>query len=115
MIHRRKQRGVASLLWPTQPVSALTYRNTRGATQHADEISGVVGGVNQSRHSFILRWTSGGSNYEQTFAVSPATVFKNGSWSNMRKGVRITIEGRSDTVESVPCSGSIRTTSPFVV
>jgi hypothetical protein len=92
---------VALLLWQIQPVFALTYRNTMGATQHTDQITGIVGGVNQSRHSFSLRWTTGGSSYEQTFVVSPATVFKNGSWSNMKKGVRITIEGRSDTVETV--------------
>jgi hypothetical protein len=92
---------VALLLWQIQPVLALTYRNTMGATQHANQISGIVGAVNQSRRSFSLRWTTGGSSYEQTFVVSPATVFKNGSWSNMKKGVRITIEGQSDTVETV--------------
>jgi hypothetical protein len=92
---------VALFLWQVQPVLALTYRNTMGATQHTNQIVGVVSAVNQSRRSFLLRWTTGGSSYEQTFVVNPATVFKNGSWSNMKKGIRISIEGRSDTVETI--------------
>jgi hypothetical protein len=72
-----------------------------GATQSANQISGVVGGVNQSRHSFSLRWTTGGSSYEQTFVVGPATVFKNGSWTDLKKGVQIKIQGKSDTVDTV--------------
>jgi hypothetical protein len=93
--------AVALLLWPIQPVCALTFRNSMGAIEHANQISGIVGAVNQNRRSFLLRWTTGGSSYEQTFVLGPATVFKNGSWSNMKKGVRISIEGRSDTVETV--------------
>jgi hypothetical protein len=92
---------VALLLWPTLPVRALTYRNSMGATQHADQISGIVDAVNQSRHSFSLRWTSDGSSYEQTFVVAPTTGFKNGSWTDMKKGAHVKIAGRSDTVETV--------------
>lgn len=92
---------VAWLLSPIQPVSALTFRDTMGGTQHANQISGVVGGVNQSRHSFSLRWTTGGSSYEQTFVLGPATVFKNGSWADLKKGAHVTIEGKSDAVETV--------------
>ena len=72
-----------------------------GATQRADQISGIVGGVNQSRHSFSLRWTTGGSSYEQTFVVGPGTVFKHGSWTDLKKGAQIKIEGKSDTVDTV--------------
>jgi hypothetical protein len=89
------------LLWSIQPVRALTFTNPMGGVQHANEITGTVISVNQRARSFALRWTTGTSSYEQTFAVRDATVYKNGSWAGIKKGVRVKIEGKSDGVDMV--------------
>jgi hypothetical protein len=89
------------LLWPIQPVRALTFTNPMGGVQHANEISGTVISVNQRARSLALRWTMGTSSYEQTFVVREATIYKNGSWADIKKGVHVKIEGKSDAVDTV--------------
>ena len=50
------------------------------------------------KHSHrISRAAFGEIRAEQTFVVGPATVLRNGSWADLKRGADATIEGQSDT------------------
>ena len=65
--------------------------------------------VNQGNRSFTLHW-EGGTNgevgtrkysYQCTFKATNATVYKSGSWSDVKVGAHVKIKGEGQTVDSV--------------
>jgi tetratricopeptide (TPR) repeat protein len=40
-------------------------------------------------------------SYEDTYRVTEGTVYKNGSWADMKTGIRVSITGHSDVADTV--------------
>jgi hypothetical protein len=82
---------------------AISIRNSRGAILEKRSLSGTVSHVDQKRRSFTLTWRGKGllkmerywPIYEEEYQVTEGTVYKNGSWARMQKGVHLRIAGRS--------------------
>jgi len=62
-----------------------------------------VSQVNQKRRSFTLTWRGKGMlkmerywpSYQEEYEVTDGTVYKNGSWAKIQKGVHLRIAGQS--------------------
>ena len=82
---------------------AISIQNSRGAILERRSLSGTVSHVDQKRRSFTLTWRRKGMlkmerywpSYEEDYQVSDSTVYKNGSWDKMQKGVHVRIAGQS--------------------
>jgi hypothetical protein len=87
----------------TTNASAISIRNARGAILERKSLSGTVSHVDQERRSFTLTWRGKGllkmerywPNSEEEYQVTEGTVYKNGSWAKMQKGVHVRIAGQS--------------------
>jgi tetratricopeptide (TPR) repeat protein len=88
---------------------AIMIRKQNGSAVEATYISGRVTHVDQNRRSFTVHWQLKGflkmehyyPSYEETYRVTEGTVYKNGSWANMKKGTYVRITGHSDVVDTV--------------
>jgi hypothetical protein len=82
---------------------AISIRNSRGAILERKSLSGTVSHVDQKRRSFTLTWRGKGllkmerywPSYEEEYQVTAGTVYRNGSWDKMQKGVHVRIAGQS--------------------
>jgi len=82
---------------------AIGFRNRNGAVIEIGNISGTVSHVDQNRHSFTLTWRGKGMlkmerywpSYREDYHVTDGTVYKNGSWANIQKGIYLRIVGHS--------------------
>jgi hypothetical protein len=82
---------------------AISIRNRSGAILERRRLSGTVSHVDQKGHSFTLTWRGKGMlkmerywpSYEEQYQVTDGTVYKNGSWAKMQKGVHLRIAGHS--------------------
>jgi hypothetical protein len=74
---------------------AIAIRNPRGAVIEVGHLSGTVSRVDESRHSFTITWQGkvmlkmerSWPSYLEDYQVTDGTVYKNGSWANLQKGV----------------------------
>jgi tetratricopeptide (TPR) repeat protein len=88
---------------------AIMIRKLNGTALEVGYISGTVGHVEQKQHSFSLRWQGKGLtqmehhyfSYEETYRITGGTVYKNGSWADMKNGIRVRITGHSDVADTV--------------
>jgi hypothetical protein len=96
--------AVALLLaGPLTNAHAISIRNARGAILERRSLSGTVSHVDQKRRSFMLTWRGKGMlkmerywpSYEEEYQVTVGTVYKNGSWAKMQKGIHLRIAGHS--------------------
>lgn len=93
--------------------AALTTVNGNGKAVHSQSLSGSVINADQGRHSITLSWwhkwtnkhgTNRTESLQASFKVADGVVFKNGSWSNIVKGVKVVITGQGDLVEQIEIS-----------
>jgi tetratricopeptide (TPR) repeat protein len=88
---------------------AIVIHKLNGTEVEVGYVSGTVSNVDQDRHSFTLRWQGKGLtkmehyyfSYDQAFRVTDGTVYKNGSWADMKKGIRVRITGHSDVADTI--------------
>jgi hypothetical protein len=88
---------------------AIIVRNRIGAVLERDHVSGRVSHLDQKRYSFTLTWQGKGLtkmehyyfSYEQIYRVTDGTVYKNGSWADLRKGIHVRVTGHSDVADTV--------------
>jgi tetratricopeptide (TPR) repeat protein len=88
---------------------AIIIRKLNGTALEVGYVFGTVGHVDQKQHSFSLRWQGKGLtkmeyhyfSYEETYRVTGGTVYKNGSWADMKNGIRARITGHSDVADTV--------------
>jgi tetratricopeptide (TPR) repeat protein len=88
---------------------AITIKKLNWAAMETAYVSGTVTHVDQNRHSFTLRWQGKGLtkmehhyfSYEQNYRVTDGTVYKNGSWADIKNGIRVRISGHSDVADTV--------------
>jgi hypothetical protein len=87
----------------------IMVRNRNGAAVERGHVSGRVGRLDQNGHSFTLSWQGKGLtkmeyyhfSYEQTYRVTEGTIYQNGSWADMKKGIRVRIRGHADVADTV--------------
>jgi hypothetical protein len=87
----------------TTNAPAISIRNPRGAILERKSLSGTVSHVDQKRHSFTLTWRGRGMlkmerywpSYQEEYQVTDGTVYKNGSWAKIEKGIHLRIAGHS--------------------
>ena len=93
---------------------AIMIRKLNGGAVEVSSVSGTVTHVDQNRRSFTLHWQLKGllkmehyyPSYEDTYRVSEGTVYKNGSWGDMKTGIRVRITGHSDVADTVEFAAS---------
>ena len=93
---------------------AIIIRKPFGNTVEVPYVSGKVTHVDQDRRSFTVHWQSKGlfpmehyyPSYEDTYRVTEGTVYKNGSWADMKTGIRVRITGHSDVADTVEFTAS---------
>ena len=93
---------------------AIMIRKFNGGAVEVSSVSGTVTHVDQNRRSFTLHWQLKGllkmehyyPSYEDTYRVSEGTVYKNGSWGDMKTGIRVRITGHSDVADTVEFAAS---------
>jgi hypothetical protein len=105
--------AAAVLLCSMDCVHGLTYYGSKGNAKFSDHIRGTISYVDRNKRFFRIhwsgvnknpggRWGSSGWSNEATFRVTDQTVYKNGSWDDMKKGVQVRIAGQSgDVVDRV--------------
>lgn len=102
--------AVVFLLSSSESAYSLTVLGLYGQEKHKHIVRGTVVNIDEARRSFTLQWKGGKGDkmgdyslgYKCTFRVTDATVYTNGSWADMKKGVRVSIKGESnDAVERV--------------
>jgi hypothetical protein len=80
---------------------AIMIRKLNGTTVEVGSLFGTVTHVDQNRRSFTIHWQLKGllkmehyyPSYEDTYRVTEGTVYKNGSWADMKTGIRVSITG----------------------
>lgn len=104
----RKLIAATLLLWLMGSAHALTVLDYNGNMRDQAHIRGSVTYVDQNKRCFKLHWSgvskklgSHSFSWEQTFRVTDGTVYQNGSWADMKKGIRVRITGQSDVVDTV--------------
>ena len=88
---------------------AIVIRKPNGTEVEVGYVSGTVTNVDQNRHSFTLHSQGKGllrmeyyhPSYEQAYRVTDGTVYKNGSWADIKKGIGVRIAGHSDVADTV--------------
>ena len=93
---------------------AIMIRKLNGTTVEVKSLYGTVTHVDQNRRSFTLQWQLKGllpmehfyPSYEDTYRVTEGTVYKNGSWAEMKTGIRVRITGHSDVADTVEFTAS---------
>jgi hypothetical protein len=88
---------------------AIMIRKLNGTTVEVGSLFGTVTHVDQNRRSFTIHWQLKGllkmehyyPSYEDTYRVTEGTVYKNGSWADMKTGIRVSITGHSDVADTV--------------
>lgn len=88
---------------------AIMIRKLNGTPVEVRSLFGTVTHVDQNRRSFTLHWQLKGllnmehyyPSYEDTYRVTEGTVYKNGSWADMKTGIRVSITGHSDVADTV--------------
>jgi len=93
---------------------AITIKKPYGNVLDVPFVSGTVTHVDQTRRSFTLHWQLKGllpmehyyPSYENTYRVTEGTVYKNGSWANMKNGTYVRITGHSDVADTVEFTAS---------
>ena len=93
---------------------AITIRKLNGTAVEVSSLSGTVTHVDQNRRSFTLHWQHKGllpmehyyPSYEDTYMVTEGTVYKNGSWADMKNGAHVRITGHSDVAYTVEFTAS---------
>jgi len=93
---------------------AIMIRKLNGTTVEVKSLYGTVTHVDQNRRSFTLQWQLKGllpmehfyPSYEDTYRVTEGTVYKNGSWTNIKNGTYVRITGHSDVADTVEFTAS---------
>jgi tetratricopeptide (TPR) repeat protein len=93
---------------------AIMIRKLNGTTVEVSALFGTVTHVDQNRRSFTLHWQLKGllpmehyyPSYEDTYRVTEGTVYKNGSWANVKNGAYVRITGHSDVADTVEFTAS---------
>jgi tetratricopeptide (TPR) repeat protein len=93
---------------------AIMIRKLNGTAMEVGFVSGTVSHVDQNQHSFTLHWQGKGFSkmgyryysYEGAYRVTDRTVYKNGSWADMKSGIRVQITGHSDVADTVEFTAS---------
>jgi tetratricopeptide (TPR) repeat protein len=88
---------------------AITVQKLNGTALEVGYVAGTVGHVDQKQHSFSLRSQGKGLtqmehhyfSYEETYRVTGNTVYKNGSWADMKNGILVRITGHADLADTV--------------
>jgi len=102
------------LMGSTSKAPAIMIRKLNGTTVEVNTLYGTVTHVDQNQRSFTLHWQLKGltameryyPSYEDTYRVTEGTVYKNGSWADMKNGTHVRISGRSDVADNVEFTAS---------
>jgi tetratricopeptide (TPR) repeat protein len=97
------------LLGSSTTAPAITVLGWNGSPFEMRYISGRLTHVDQDRHSFTLEWKGPVPtkmeyfqlSFEQTYRVADGTVYKNGSWADMKNGAHVRITGHSNVADSL--------------
>jgi tetratricopeptide (TPR) repeat protein len=102
---------LAGLVTNTQ---AIMIRKMNGTVLDVPFVSGTVTHVDPNQRTFTLHWQGKGLtkmeyyyfSYEQAYRATDSTVYKNGSWADMKNGIRVRITGHSDVADTVEFTAS---------
>jgi tetratricopeptide (TPR) repeat protein len=114
MKHSRNLAIAILLVGSIPKAPAIVIRKPYGDTVEVPYISGRVTHVDQNRRSFTVHWQLKGllkmehyyPSYEETYRVTEGTVYKNGSWTNIKNGTYVRITGHSDVADTVEFTAS---------
>jgi tetratricopeptide (TPR) repeat protein len=106
--------AVAITLGSIANAPAIAIRKMNGTAVEVSSLSGTVTSVDQNRRSFTLHWQHKGllpmehyyPSYEETYRVTDGTVYKNGSWADIKNGTHVPITGHSDVADTVEFTAS---------
>ena len=96
------------VLWSMESVDAFTMISRNGKVIIHDSAHGSVVGVDQNKRSFTLQWSTKGGRMknkteskEHTFVVTDQTVYKGGSWADVKTGVQVKVSAKTDSADII--------------